>query len=265
MNSTFLGVYEVLFVYTYRQTVSIFVAYKIYSTIFLFRHQAVASVGRKRLKFKQAIIMITTLEIWSLLIALLPVIGWSSYSWSLGSSVCKFSFTEETGFVFLLIISNFLVPFITMLFCYIRVFVVLRRHQKQLRQWKDNAMTGNRKDQAKNMKREGRATLIVFTVLSVFCLCWVPYVAISFVKLIKPTANVPSGAYLFSGWMTTAHAAANPIIYIILNKKFRAEVARILPCARCCLVKIGPLDDEQSEAPVARNVFVKEKRITPKE
>ena len=200
--------------------------------------------------------MITVIWIWSLTIGMLPIFGWSSYSWSLGSSVCKFSFTEEKGFVVLLILSCFLVPVITMLFCYISVFVVLRKHHKQLNKWKQTPMTGSKKAQAKSMQREGRATLIVFIILSIFCLCWVPYVVINAVRLVKPNAVISSGAYLFASWSTTAHAAANPIVYIIWNKKFRIQVAKILPFARCCLAKIGPLDEEQSEYPQARTVRV---------
>ena len=233
---------------------------------YYFRHQAVANGGRKKLKIRQTLTMIAVIWVWSLVIAILPVLGWSSYSWSLGSSVCKFSFTDAKGFVALLLVSCFVVPVSTMLFCYIRVFVVLRRHQKQLSKWKNQSMTTNKKAQAKNMQREGRATLIVFIILSVFCLCWVPYVVITFIKLIKPTAQLSSGAYLFAGWSTTAHAAANPIIYIIWNKKFRIEVARLLPFARCCLSRIGPLNEEQSEyqPPKTRTVIVKDLTNGPK-
>lgn len=229
-----------------------------YSCILIYhRYRAVSNAGRNRLKLKQALIMVLVIWIWALTIAMLPIFGWSSFSWAPGSSVCKFSFTEERGFVVLLVFSCFLVPVVTMLFCYIGVFVGLRRHQKQLNKWKETSMKGgNKKAQAKSMQREGRATLIVFIILSVFCLCWVPYVVINVVKLMKPNAVLSSGAYLFASWTTTAHAAANPIVYIIWNKKFRVQVAKILPFARCCLAKIGPLDEEQSEYPQTRTVRV---------
>ena len=196
---------------------------------------------------------------WALLIGLMPVLGWSEYSWASGSSVCKFSFSQDKGFAFLLGFSSFLVPFVTMLFCYIRVFLALRRHKQQLSKWTDSTITGTKKAQAKNMQREGRATLIVFVILSVFCLCWVPYVVLSFIMILQPNGHIPSGVFLFSGWTTTAHAAANPIIYIILNKKFRVEVARVLPCLRCFWAKIGPLEEEHSDYPAVRTVAVKER------
>ncbi len=185
------------------------------------------------------------------------MIGWSEYSWAPGSIICKFSFTKDKGFAFLLMLTCFLLPFGTMLFCYIRVFLVLRRHKKQLAKWTETKMTGNKKTQAKNMQREGRATLVDFVILSVFCLCWVPYVILVLIRIINSGAKISSGVLLFSGWMTTAHAATNPIVYVILNKKFRIEVARVLPCARCFLAKIGPLDEEQSEAPATRTVMIK--------
>ena len=214
------------------------------------------NAGRNRLSLKQAFIMIAVIWVWSLAIGMMPIFGWSSYSWAPGSSVCKFSFTEEKGFVVLLILSCFLLPVVTMLFCYINVFVVLRKHHKQLSKWKETPMTVSKKAQARSMQHEGRATLIVFIILSVFCMCWVPYVIINALKLINPKAVISSGAYLFASWSTTAHAAANPIVYIIWNKKFRTQVAKILPFARCCLAKIGPLDEEQSEYPQTRTVRV---------
>lgn len=222
-----------------------------------YRYRAVKNAGRNKLKLKHAVVMTTIIWAWALTIGMLPIFGWSSYSWAQGSSVCKFSFQEERGFVVLLMLSCFLIPVVTMLFCYISVFVGLRRHQKQLNKWKETRMTGAKKAQAKSMQREGRATLIVFIILSVFCLCWVPYVVINAVKLIKPNAVLSTGAYLFASWSTTAHAAANPIVYIIWNKKFRIQVAKILPFARCCLARIGPLNEEQSEYPQTRRVTVK--------
>ena len=222
----------------------------------IYRYRAVKNAGRNRLSLKQAFIMIAVIWVWSLAIGMMPIFGWSSYSWAPGSSVCKFSFTEEKGFVVLLILSCFLLPVVTMLFCYINVFVVLRKHHKQLSKWKETPMTVSKKAQARSMQHEGRATLIVFIILSVFCMCWVPYVIINALKLINPKAIISSGAYLFASWSTTAHAAANPIVYIIWNKKFRTQVAKILPFARCCLAKIGPLDEEQSEYPQTRTVRV---------
>eukprot|EP00794_Sanderia_malayensis_P019021 gene19021-20933_t len=228
------------------------------ATISIDRHQAIASATRKRLTLNQALIMICVTWIWALVVSMLPVIGWNEYLWTPGSSVCKFSLTKETGFAFLLGLTSFLIPFATMLVCYVRVYLVLRRHKRQLAKWKDKDMSGNKKAQAKNMQREGRATLIVFVILSIFCLCWVPYVILVFTRILNPRARIPSGMLLFAGWSTTAHAAANPIIYVVLNKKFRIEAAKVLPCLRCFWAKIGPLDEEQSEYPAARSVVVRE-------
>ena len=118
----------------------------------------------------------------------------------------------------------------------------------QLAKWdKRTQSKTNNARQAVHMRRERRATFIVCIVLLVFVVCWVPFVILLMIKLMKPTAAIPSGFYLFSSWCTTAHASGNPIIYVLLNRKFRTELARIMPSARGFLAKVGTVEEDRTE------------------
>ncbi|VDM70221.1 unnamed protein product [Strongylus vulgaris] len=88
------------------------------------------------------------------------------------------------------------------------------------------------------IRRESRATRVVAAILIAFLICWIPYFCVSVIRGITMGINVQIDVhlhlqlYLLTSWLGYAHSCFNPVIYMCLNKNFRATMRRIFGRAR---------------------------------
>lgn len=155
----------------------------------------------------------------------LPVLGWNKYVHSSLSTMCKMSFTQDQGYILLVAVACFLIPLLIMFYCYLRVFLKVRFHKKQMQRW------NNGREVERNFQRETKTARIVFTVLFVFAACWTPFVI---VHILQAVTSLEMSRILFSCVTLIAgmHSACNPVIYTTMNKTFRNEMLQICPCVR---------------------------------
>ena len=118
------------------------------------------------------------------------------------------------SYMLLLFFIGFLLPLVTMIYCYLKIYLKVRRHRRQLHIWSN---CENR------MKAEMKTSKVVFTVLFVFLVCWIPFVTVYVLSSNVDSGKISSVVYLVSGCLAAAHSAVNPIIYFALNKTFRRE------------------------------------------
>nr|XP_006817066.1 PREDICTED: probable G-protein coupled receptor 176-like [Saccoglossus kowalevskii] len=74
---------------------------------------------------------------------------------------------------------------------------------------------------------------MLFVMVSVFLVCWGPYVAVIFYLTFASTASISQYAVLTVSWVTRLNAVINPVIYGYLNKHFRQgfyDLLRSCPC-----------------------------------
>ena len=188
---------------------------------FVSRYRAIVSPPGRKLRARQAWILLSVVWLWSIIMAILPVLGWNEYSHSAYSSQCKMSFSKDGGYVLLAAVTCFVIPLTVMFYCYLRVFIKVRHHRQQLQRWQST--------DAGNMKSEAKTAKIVFTVLFAFVALWAPFVAVSIVQA-SSTVNVPPGLVAFFNLTAGAHSACNPVIYVTLNRKFRGDLLEMTPC-----------------------------------
>ncbi|XP_066569689.1 trace amine-associated receptor 4-like [Amia ocellicauda] len=102
---------------------------------------------------------------------------------------------------------SFIIPGTVMIFLYIRIFVVARRHAKVI----DKILSKpSNHDIAENRERKAAKTLGI--VMGVFLLCWLPF----FITIIiDPFINFSTPIILFDTlmWLGYFNSACNPIIY----------------------------------------------------
>ena len=175
---------------------------------------------------KQAWALLTAVWSWSIIIGVLPVLGWNQYTHTALNTMCKVSFTEGRGYILLVIVTCFLIPLLVMFYCYLRIFLKVRFHKKQLHRWNHNS------DAQRNFKRETRTAEVVFTVLFVFIVCWSPFVIVHFLQSF-PTMSMSRTVFHSVTLIAGLHSTCNPIIYTAMNKRFRNELRHVLPSARC--------------------------------
>lgn len=107
-----------------------------------------------------------------------------------------------------------------MIFCYVKILVVLSK--------------------SRNSKK-GRAVKLIFTIVCLFVLCWVPYNVIVFLQTLQlfnimntcEASNAISSAMCFAEIIALSHCCINPFIYAFIGEKFRNSLGKLLTRYLC--------------------------------
>lgn len=102
-----------------------------------------------------------------------------------------------------------------MIFCYVKILLVLSR--------------------SRNSKR-GKAIKLIFTVVCVFVVCWVPYNILVFLQTLEllqvlnscNTSKAINTAMGFAEIIALSHCCINPVIYAFIGEKFRKTLGNVL-------------------------------------
>ncbi|KAM4567879.1 C-C chemokine receptor type 8 isoform 1-T1 [Fundulus diaphanus] len=102
-----------------------------------------------------------------------------------------------------------------MIFCYVKILVVLSK--------------------SRNSKRE-KAIKLIFTVVCMFVLCWVPYNIAVFLQTLQlmdvlNTCDASQRIYLamaFAEIIALSHCCINPVIYAFIGEKFKKTLTKVL-------------------------------------
>ncbi|XP_073341997.1 CX3C chemokine receptor 1 [Pagrus major] len=107
-----------------------------------------------------------------------------------------------------------------MIFCYVKILAVLHK--------------------CRNSKK-GRAVKLIFSIVCVFVVCWVPYNVIVFLQTLQlfdflnsceATKNI-SSAINYAEIVALSHCWVNPLIYAFVGEKFRKSLRIMLPRCPC--------------------------------
>jgi len=109
-------------------------------------------------------------------------------------------------------------------FCYFKVFRKVHSHFAQI------AASSLQEDNAKSFAEEVQITKILFAVLIAFVICWSPAFTIEFLDTLKGEYSLPRQVYLIMPFAGAASSAINPVIYGVMQKRFRDAYKRILSC-----------------------------------
>ncbi|XP_023133358.1 C-C chemokine receptor type 4 [Amphiprion ocellaris] len=100
-------------------------------------------------------------------------------------------------------------------FCYVKILVVLSK--------------------CRNSKKN-RAVKLIFTIVCVFVVCWVPYNVLVFLQSLEQlrvlnnchVSNAIDSAMSFAEIIALSHCCINPVVYAFVGEKFRKSLARVL-------------------------------------
>ncbi|XP_047455307.1 C-C chemokine receptor type 4 [Mugil cephalus] len=142
------------------------------------------------------------------------------------SSECQPLYPDETQYFWKLLRNfreNILGLFVClpiMIFCYVNILVVLSK--------------------SRNSKK-AKAVKLIFTVVCVFVVCWVPYNVVIFLETLELLGIIKTcgaskaivSAMSYAEIIALSHCCVNPVIYAFIGEKFRKSLGKVLPRYFC--------------------------------
>jgi hypothetical protein len=182
----------------------------------------VAKTG-KRLKLTTVRIFIACVWTTAISISLFPIAFWGKYHYTEQSSLCK---PKNGRFLLFLGIVCFVIPLATMVYCYVSIFLKVRRHRQMV----------VRTQRGCSFQKEFKTTKIVFTVLAIFVVLWAPF---SIVYVLSSNSDalgtVSPSVFKFLGFLTAMHSMCNPIVYFTMTKVFRRTAMKLFRKTFSCV------------------------------
>lgn len=77
--------------------------------------------------------MMIIIWIYSILVSLMPVFGWNRYCYRALLYTGSLDRSSETGFPLHILITEFFVPIIVLIVCYIRILIQLKKNSDRMR------------------------------------------------------------------------------------------------------------------------------------
>lgn len=122
----------------------------------------------------------------------------------------------------------FTIPFCIMVFCFSRMFIVIRRQVKNIQKQAEMAVDPRNR----SIASDKRALTIFATMLGIFTLCWLSWYITLFQVHLGKDAILPETLIDFLDFLRFGTSLFNPVLYTFLKNDFRRAVCSLLP--NCC-------------------------------
>ncbi|XP_070568386.1 high-affinity lysophosphatidic acid receptor-like [Ptychodera flava] len=201
-------------------------------------------VRRKdKLNPQRAKILISTSWLFSSLISIPPIFGWSQYTFVLGRAQCMLGKPEgvaDAVYAILQILLLFYIPFLLMSYSYLCILNTVRRNSCRVQNHPESlsvsqanklGLTGITRPARVNvdMSFKTRAFTTILLLFIVFVICWAPYAITQLIILFDETTSKHYIVETAILWLSYMNSAFNPIIYCWRIKKFREACREIIP------------------------------------
>ena len=185
---------------------------------------------------KRAVLVILLVWVYSIVFALIPVMGWKYRPYSVEDERCNFNITNNYSILSSFL--NFIFPLLAMCFLYLKIFMIARNINNG--KFSDSlpyeghstnpAVLSKRvKRHHKRFKRNMKAAKNVLIIVFAFFFCWMPHTVLSLVMifrgekiLTKIPPELPS-LLLLLGYL---NSALNPPLYTFHNKRFKETFSK---------------------------------------
>ena len=118
----------------------------------------------------------------------------------------------------------FAVPLITMIFCYIRIFIVLRQQLRAIEQ--HNIQSSKMKEEKRSCARKRRAALIFISMIAMYIICWLPYFMLDLLHEYENDFFTVSilVEYISFYYPKFLNSLLNPLLYVFCKHDFRQAI-----------------------------------------
>jgi hypothetical protein len=184
-------------------------------------------------------------------LAMPPLVGWGQYGYLPGQSFCFCQWRTSISYTFFMVGICFGGPCTIMSFCYMNILCSYRNSQRRIHKQDVTSGVPTRKlavpsiqpDTAESTvkqrelrrqrkrEEEKKLTKSLLIVIFVFILCWLPFCGTMFWSVFT-SDSIPRVPDVISLVLGFANSCCNPIIYGLMNHRFRLGFVRLFKC-RC--------------------------------
>ncbi|KAL9974570.1 hypothetical protein ACROYT_G011621 [Oculina patagonica] len=164
-----------------------------------------------------------------------PLVGWNEFVPGAAGISCCPNWVPKTkaamAYNGLLVFVGFILPLGVIIFCYYRIYRFIHTQQPT---------TDNASIQASRRKSQIKIVRTIAMAIAAFVLSWSPYCFVSIIATIRGTNTLTRGEAEVPELLAKASVIYNPIVYTVMNDRFRATLLRIIPCGRYFSRDINP-------------------------
>lgn len=223
------------------------------------RYIAIIKPLNYKLIMTRRTVTIMLLYVWgqSLFCGLLPVMGWSRYTFITNESICTADWGYDIPYTMFIFGTCFFIPLLVMIYSYFYILRTAREHSKriaeprvghlsdlplhtavvvpapQMQQRQEQIQMKKQEQKMKELKykRDAKAAKTLLIVVGTFLFCWLPHF-IGMTCLLFPSCQWPDAFFATTTWLAMMNSGCNPIIYGVLNRRFRESFKRIMRCGK---------------------------------
>ncbi|KAL9988729.1 hypothetical protein ACROYT_G003208 [Oculina patagonica] len=181
---------------------------------------------RRFMTRKRALIISFIIWLYSLLFALLPIMGWRTHDKFVYDSVCYFPFT----LVYMTLSSslNFILPLLITCGIYIKIYLIARRQQSNFDGDDSRKLRSTEEKKVYSKNVQAAKTISIF-VGAFFC-CWVPFSSVSMVATLCQScaSHIPYEVRIVLLMFGYLNSALNPFLFAFRNSRFKATYNMVL-------------------------------------
>ena len=178
---------------------------------------------------KRALIIISVIWLYSLVFALIPVLGWRKHDEFVYEGSCHFPFHEIYSTLSSCL--NFIIPLLVTCGIYVKIYLIARSQSstfdkeisRQMRTTEACSRQTRSTEEKKIYLRNIRAAKTISIFVAVFFFCWVPYSSISLTAILcdlcqAKISNEVRVVFLMFGYL---NSALNPFLFAFRDSRFK--------------------------------------------
>ncbi|EDO37207.1 predicted protein, partial [Nematostella vectensis] len=198
---------------------------------------------------RMAFMLVAWVWLQSLLCGFLPIFGWCRYTYITNESICTAEWGSSIPYTMFIFGACFFAPLLVMFYSYYHILLAARRHARQMAlkvgdiatplktavaitlPSADNNAKRKREEREAKFKSDTKAAKTLLIVMGTFLFCWSPHF-IGMTCLLFPSCQWPDWFFATTTWLAMMNSGCNPILYGVLNRRFRRSFIEIICCGR---------------------------------